>query len=293
MFYAGKENQVPFDINHDFNGLNDLYFQLINNDPLLFNYSDLPLSGDQQIFYFENRINAETFNQMQQSTYVSKDDIVAAKMKKFNIQLPESTQSVEIRGSENESIIKEIFDNDAEPANYQVNLTQQNDGMHELWINNELQEKFFCSSGFSPNCFGVVHFNIKEIVANYGKGFDYKLQLNARSVYWQYQVIVPLTRKIEVIEMKVSGINGENYEDPEEQQIVGGQTAQVFISPSPLQLQYSLETNPLLQLTYTNPFSNGNKQMEIKLPNPGAEELKRNNQVGDDDSFLVTTIIYV
>ena len=292
-FYAGKEDQEPFDVNADLNRLNDLYLQLIINDPLFFNYTDLPSITDQQIFYFENRKNVDVFNKLQQSDFVSKEDFIPVKPTIFNIQLPDATNNIELKSSDGASIIKESFDNNQIGNSFSINLSQQDEGLYEIWINNKLQEKFFCSNALSPNCIGVIHFNIEELIANHEQGFNYILNFNARSVFWRYLVIVPPTRKIEVNDMSVRGVNEENYEGPTKQQLVGGQTAHVFTSPIPIQLQFKIETNPLLQLSYLNNFSNGLKQMEIKLPNPGVEELTINNQGGEADSFSSSTIIYV
>ena len=292
-FYAGKEDQKPFDINVDLNGLKDMYFQLLNNDPLLFNYSDLPSINDQQILYFENRKNVAYFSQLQQSDFVSKDDIIAVKPKIFNIQLTDATKIIEIKSNNGASIIKEFFDTNQIENKFLVNLAQQEEGLYEVWINNKLQERFFCSIAMNAKCIGVIHFNIGELIANHEQGFNYNLNFNARSVYWRYLVIVPPSRKKEVNDMRVRGVSEEDYEGPTTQQLVGDQTALVFTSPAPVQLQSKIETNPVLQISYSNDFSNDINHLETKLPNPRAEELTINNQEGNADSFSVSTIVYV
>ena len=65
--------------------------------------------------------------------------------------------------------------------------------------------------------------------------------------------------------MNISGLTDEKYQGPVEQEIIGGQTAQVFTTANPLPLQNKLEESPQLQVTYSNDFSNRKNQMEIKL----------------------------
>lgn len=93
--------------------------------------------------------------------------------------------------------------------------------------------------------------------------------------------------------MTISGINDEKYQGPTDQQIIGGQTAQVFITSDPLQLQNKLEKSPQLLVTYSNDFSHRKNEMEIKLPNPDAEQVKKYNQGENEGSFFSSTIVYV
>jgi hypothetical protein len=51
--------------------------------------------------------------------------------------------------------------------------------------------------------------------------------------------------------------------------------------------------HPQLQVNYSNEFSNRENLLEIKLPNPETEQLKKFNQKENDGSFLSSTIVYV
>lgn len=291
-FYAGINIQESFDINTIFNRLTDLYFQLVNKDELFFNYTAIPSVNEQQLYYFENAVNTSNSQFFQKSESVTHQDLIGYKSKTFNIQLPDKEVVIEIKKNKNELLTTATIDG-SKVKNYLISLKQYDDGVYQLWLDNQLQQTFFMSEDIVQNCIGIVRLNMQEIIAQYSSNTVYTINFNARSVFWEYQVVVKKNRKIKVIEMNISGLTDEKYQGPVEQEIIGGQIAQVFTTSNPLPLQYKLEESPQLQVTYSNDFSNRKNQMEIKLPNPNAEQIKKYNQGENEGSFFSSTIVYV
>lgn len=290
-FYIGMENQEIFSIEKDCSGINDLYFQLISSDPAFANYTDLPVSNKQQIFYLENSNTSTSL--LHKDPFVSQKEILAIKPKIFNFQLQDGVKVLEVKTREGKIIESQSFEGNMQKSCL-INLIHQVDGVYEIWVNDQLRETFFSSGEeLAENCIAVIHLSIENLIENYQDGMTYNIVYNARSVFWQYQVVIPESRKIEVLDLSVDGISEENYEGPEKEVIIGNQTAQVFTSSIPVQLQYQLEANPLLHVTYSNDFSSRRNQLEIKLPNPEVAELKMYNQGKNEGSFFSSTIIYV
>ncbi|PHR46556.1 MAG: hypothetical protein COA32_10455 [Fluviicola sp.] len=291
-FYAGINSTESFEVDTHFNGLEDIYFQLINNDSLFFNYTDIPSISDNELYYFQNGINANKPEFFQKTQFVAQQDLIGLRSKRFNVNLTNEDKEVilEIKSNSETVITKTI----SGIKIYSLNLSQFDNGVYQLWVNDQLQETFFMSDQeVDQNCIGVVRLNVKEVIDQYSNNLDYTINFNARNVFWQYQVVVSKSRKIQVHDMNISGIKDEKYQGPVDQEIIGGQTAQVFITSSPLQLQNKLEQNPQLQVTYSNDFSNRKNQVEIKLPNPDVEQIKKYNQGENEGSFFSSTIVYV
>jgi len=292
-FYAGEGIEESFTMHQNFKGLDNLYFQLINNDPLFFNYSDISAKSEQELYLFQNTSKSEESNQLQTNQYVSEQDLIGYKPKVFNITLPNKQVNIEIKTDNGESVKKESIDG-IKVRNHLLNLNSLDDGVYQVWLDGQFQETFFTTSEELPqNCVGILKLNIKDLVSKNESTLKYTIDFNARSVYWQYEVVVRHLRKINVKEMKVVGVNKEDYNGPKEQQIIGEQIAQVFTTPNPIQMQYKLEESPQLQVTYSYEFSNRENLLEMKLPNPEVEQLKKFNQEENDNSFLSSTIVYV
>lgn len=291
--YAGINVTETFVIAANFSGLEDLYFQLTNNDPLFFNYTDTPSNNENELYYFENNANLKQPEIFQKNLFVSSQDLISFKPKQFNLQLPDSEAIIEIKDSNEQLILNQKIDG-SQINNYLLNLNHCNNGVYHLWINDQFQETFFISDeAVNQDCIGIVRINMKEIIAQYSNNLKYTINFNARSVFWEYQVVVSKSRKIQVHEMSISGTNQEKYQGPIEQEVIGGQTAQVFTTPDPVQLQNKLEQSPQLQVTYSNDFSNRQNQIEIKLPNPDIEQIKKYNQGENKGLFFSSLIVYV
>lgn len=293
-FYAGLLDKTDvFSAQNNFSGIEDLYFQVINTNSLFFNYTDISPVNDQKLYYFENSSAQDNTQQLQKSQFVSDKDIVSYKAKTFNISIPDKKVILEIKSNNGQTIKSETIDGDI-IKNYFINLNQFDDGIYELWLNNELQEKFFMTNEeIMEDCIGIVKLNMNNIISQNQDNLKFSIDFNARSVFWQYKIVVKKTRKIQIIDMDILGKNYEFYDGPVEEEIIGNQIAQVFTSTVPIQMHNQIEKNPLLLLTYSNDFSNRNNQLEKKLPGANPEQVKQYNHGEDGISFFSSTIIYV
>ncbi len=140
---------------------------------------------------------------------------------------------------------------------------------------------------------GEVLLDVKAITDENNPNKTLHLTFNSREIFWQYKIIVPESRNMEVLVIGIKGSAGETYSGPEDETIVGGNEAKVFTSNSQLPLRQQIENHPVLELIYNSPQSDGQKEMEIKLPNPSADNLRRFNQGDRQGAFHSSTIVYV
>lgn len=292
-FYVGVMESESFSISNCFQGLNELYLQFVNEDYLFFNYTDIPNINDEERYYFGNSINRKTANSIHKSEFVTKEDRIQYRQKTFTIQLPDNEVKIELKNSLGELVVSEIVNGNID-RNYFFNLKHCFDGLYQLWINNKLLQTFFITDELlNKDCIGIIKLDMDSIITKDDSQSEYKINFNARSVYWQYQIVIPKSRKIKVAEMKVIGLDNEEYIGPIEQEVIGGQISQVYTSAKAVQLQNKLEINPQLKVTYSNNFSNRKNQLDIKLPNPNAEQIRKYGQGEGEESFCSSTIVYV
>lgn len=227
-FYCGTEAET-FDITNELSGLKKLYFQVLTEDSLFFNYTEIPKLNQPELFLFQNYKDS---SQLQIEAYVTDDDMMDLALLSLDTQ-------------------------------------------------------------YRDNCIGILHLNLDKGINTATEPLQFTIDFEARAIYWQYQVIVSDSRRIKVSSMEIIGSQDEVYAGPIEETLIGGQIANVFTSSKPLKLQKELLKNPELKLSYTDKFSNQNKEMKIKLPNPNPVYLKTYYNQENEKSFCTTTIVYV
>lgn len=291
-FFGGTESTTAFDISAAFNGLNSLYFKLVVEDELFFNYTNLSFANNQSCFYLENRRNEESAGLFHTSPFVSNYDVLKIRPKSFMFQLPELEVKIEIKTKDGEIKFTDE-QNGVVVTNYQFDLNSFEDDVYQLWINNELHDTFFMSDeSFSSNLFGIVKINMAHIITEFNNPPQYQIKFNTRKVFWEYQIVLPKEGYFEVHEIAVKGIHNEIYTGPFYKELPNGGIAYVFASPNALQLQYQLPSTPILNMSYTN-NSSAIKQLDIKLPNPGANQLTIHKQGEREGSFYASEIVYI
>lgn len=292
-FFAGISEASEFSVIDDFKDLEELHFQVLVSADLFFNYTNLTKPAENELYYFSNDYSSEENNKIHAETFVSELDIIRSRAKIFTFELAAESKSLQIKNNKDEIILNEDLSNNTLTF-YPINLSSYNDGLYELYIDNKLNEKIFISdSAFANNCMGVLSINIDSLKINFSEALKYMINFNVRSVFWQYKIVVPGTRKIEVLSMEIKGGSQETYDGPIEEPIVGGQIAKIFTSNTLLALQYKLENNPQLVLSYSSEFSNKKDELEINLPNADVENLGKFNTGEHADAFFSSTIIYV
>jgi len=287
-FYIGVSGQKKLNLSEEFSELNNLYFQLVHEDSLFSNYTDIPLLEAKQLFFFKNSKNSSL---LQINEKVSKDDLISIHQESFSTQVNIKTDTVEIKNKKGVTLQKQP---DSDKKYQQVNLNNLASGEYQLWINGKQIESFYhFDTALSEKCFGILKLDLKEVIKAAQEVLKLSLQFESRAAYWQYQVIVPDSWNIEDTQLEVKDAEGNSYSGPIDKQIVSQKTAKVFTSSQPMGLKQHLLKNPVLSVTYSDTYSNRKNELEIKLPNPGIEELKIINIEGNENSFCSTSIVYV
>ena len=323
-FYSGGDsNRELADIYSDLSSIDTLYYQLILEDTLFPNYTLIPGISPVTTFFFTNK---HSNSKLQLSNFVNKNDVISRKPRSFALDITNVTnvlikyEGVDLAAWESSSLIETpnsgeelariqrenpiLFNiNDSSnPNELSLLINWQKSGVYEIWMDNVKQESFFYSKdAFAENCFGIIQLNMKEIV-NQTSIANYNLDFDARSVFWQYQIVNPDPRdvgvKINSVSMMEENPNSSTgqievfFHGPTDQPIAGGQTAQVFTSIKAKKLQQELINTPQLRLDI--PDTAGHLQkMEIKLPNPSPENLKKQINEQNEESLCSSTIVYV
>lgn len=288
-FFVGNRNSnIGSD---DFKAIEPLYFQIVSENNHFQNFTNIT-PKEHSILFFKTTVQNLGSHMLQNSTYVSDENLITVKPPHFNIPLPNKTVQVEIKTASGTTVVKQSVDGQL-VSNYVVDLLNQDTDIYQTWIDNQLQETFLVLlEPLQPNCIGILCIEPLKI-NNLNKGITLQLNFKARSTYRQYKVVVSDKRKITVSNISIRGGANEKYRGPEETLIVNGQTAQVFTSSVPIPLQKEPKSHPQLNIEYTNQFSNRNNQLEILLPNPNVETLKPYNLEQDTSSFCSTNIVYV
>lgn len=288
--YLGLKNGENLDLSTQLEGIKELYFQMTTNDIQFFNYTDLELMTDNQRLYFSNNALGTPTGQLQKSTRVSAQDIITIKPKIFSMRLPSGEIQIEVKNTLGISVFQKSITSPSE-INYGIDLSPQSDGLYEVWVNGQLEETFFaCAQELPPNNLGVIHINIAALLENNQEDMQYHIDFKSREVYRKYQIIIPESRNIDVTDIQIKSPQGELYEGPLENEIVGGQTAQVFKSKTQIALQQQSEVSPELTMSYTSRVSHTASTLDMKLPNPDVGSISKEE---NEESFFSSTIVYV
>lgn len=134
------------------------------------------------------------------------------------------------------------------------------------------------------NSIGILKINVSDLQTE-----SLTLSFDTRKVFYEYQILFSTHSNWEIIDLKVYGYENEEFFGPIEKTIVGGQKAQVFMSPNPMPLLQIPIIHPELKLQYNKHGSSNIKELEMKLPNVSPENLSYN----EDDRLVSFAIVYV
>lgn len=287
-FYVGAKPGDSYQATEAFNGLEQLHFLLMNQDALFFNYTDIPLPVDEQMYYFKNGNQAY----LQEGAYVSTKDQVVYVPQFLTLTLPDTDVNIQIKDGQGKVLIQEQSKN---VRSYPIKLNALPTGYYELWLDGQLSRKMLVTGQEIPQgCFAVLTLNIEDILAKSDtESTIYTLDFNARSALFQYQVVVSDRRKITIENLSITDELGIDYSGPVAQKIIGNQSAQVFTTTDPVKLVSNRKAVPQLQIQYTNEYSDRLNQMNRGLPQPNIEDLQTVNTGMNSGEFLITTIVYV
>lgn len=292
-FYIGLAAEESLDVLTHFEGISNLYFQVLLEDNFFFSYTDIEFSSEEKLLFYSNLNKDAGASQLQGSQFTNETDLVSKRPEVFRINLKPNDTHLEVKNSDGSVVISEDVSN-VENPNYVINLGNQESGVFQLFLNGELKETFFMTSEkMQLNAIGVIQLQMESLKNNYQDGLTYHIDFDARAVHRQYKVVLPTTRNIEVTTMEIQGMENEKYNGPVKEKLMGDQIAEVFTSDIPLQLKIELDKHPQLNVAYVSEFSSRNNELEIKLPNPGVERITKNINEENEVSFFSSTIIYV
>jgi len=292
-FFVGLTEGASLDILKQFEGISNLYFQVLQEDNFFFSYTDIEYSNEEEFLFFSNLNKDAGATQLQGSNSTNETDLVSKRPEVFNVSLKSDDSLLEVKTLEGTVVISEAVSN-AQNPNYVVNLSSQESGVYQLWLSGELMDTFFMTSErMELTAIGVIQLQMESLKNNYEDGFTYHIDFNARAVHRQYKVVLPTERKIELSTIEILGMEGEKYNGPIKEKLIGDQVAEVFTSDVPLQLKEALDKHPQLNVIYKSEFSSRTNELEIKLPNPGLERITKNINEENEVSFFSSTIIYV
>ena len=288
FFLGNRDTSIN---SEDFLAIEPLYFQIISESNYFHNFTDVN-PKEHTLLHFQTTPENIASRLLQNTTYVSDKNLIAYKSPHFNISIPNKEVQLEIKTLKGTTILTDKIDG-TQTSNHSVNLINQNSGVYEIWVDNNLQESFLLmSEGLDANCIGILCIDPLELISS-NQETTLQLDFHTRSTYRKYQVIVSKKRKINVSNIAIQGALDETYTGPEDTLIMNKQLAQVFTSNTPIPLQKEPESHPHLNVTYTNQYSNRNNQLEMLLPNPNVETLKPYTPKEGATSFCSTNIVYV
>ncbi|GAA3591237.1 hypothetical protein Q4Q39_15875 [Flavivirga amylovorans] len=270
----------------------DLYFQLINTDPNFDNYTNVALpKKEDSVLYITNSKVTNKQNNEEIATPLG----IETRPLRFHVNVSKTeTTSVVVKNNEGQ----EIFNQPSltNRSNVSVDISAFGSGVYQLWINGSLSSTFFGTSQIlHTNCYGILHIQMRNIQESLKENTTPSLQVNfeSRATFWEYVVVVPKDKKIEIQKMSIESVDSEQYIGPEKKIVLKGQEAStVFTSTNAIKLYQKPEKHAILKIQYTNQFSDTLQELDMKMPVPGVSSIITENE-NNENSYYSQTIIYV
>lgn len=289
-FYIGKTDGNPPNVNTEFEGIADLYFQLVVSDYLFFNTTDLDINDQQKVLLLSNLSEAADSNIMHSGSSVSEDDTIKIRSVQFDYELPQGNGKLEITDEVGNVVLENEYSND-QVTTVPIDLQNLEVGKYTLSLSDGSTEEFFLiQETLHEECIGIVRINMEAMKANHSDDLTYEVKFEPRSIYWEYKII--LRGDHTLLSVGIEGIDSETYSGPVEEDFMGNQKAHVFMSSIPRPMKQKHEHNPELTYTYSSENTDSDT-LTLKLPIPGPEALKTKQSEEGEVSFYSTSIIYV
>ena len=241
-FYCGTAAE-SFDPTTELSGLNEIYFQVLIEDPLFLNYSEIPSVTLPKLFLFQNSKNSSL---LQKKKFVSSEDVISPAQNSLpNVTIPEGA-TIEIKNLQGDVIQKQSnTDENFDP----INIEKLETGIYQIWINGSLEEKFtHFNTPLASNCLGILKLKLNLGINTATKVPTLSLDFKERDVFSQYLIITPETWDKEKTTIKIEGSRGESYPNtvPKQFKKIGEKTAEVLTSNITIPLaQRTSHYNPL------------------------------------------------
>jgi hypothetical protein len=194
--FSGVNSDESFDIETQFSGIDDIYFQLVVSDPYFFNYTALQISSAGPQFLLSNKDKPSDSAQLHDNEFVSASEAIQIRPPQSNYVIPDGDVKLEVKNSDGEVVIKNEQSN-PQQTNFLLDLRNEESGVYELWLNNEIKEQFFLTEqSLQPGCIGIVHLDMATLIDNFTNEMAYHINFDSRSVYWRYKIVVPTNRQL-------------------------------------------------------------------------------------------------
>lgn len=275
----------------DMENIAPIYLQVISENTFFSNFTNIDLLENSILFFPTTNSTLDT-GTLQHTALVSQKDLINYKTSQFSITVPKETELLEIKKGNGETVFSQNVTNKS-LLEFSINLTHQDMGMFQIWINQQEHESFLLvTEALHPKCIGIICMDPLLLIKQ-AETTHLQLNFNSRSVYHKYKVVVSEKRKINISNISITGALNVHYEGPIESQLVTGQNTQVFTSEAPVPLKEKPKEHARLGIDYTNQFSNRKNKMEILLPNPNVQTIQPFQSNSNSKSYCSINIVYV
>ena len=297
-FYVGVNESESDTIGEELKQIGALYFQLISEDFLFHNYTEVPQAEVDQILLFRNEPGK---SDLHVNDSVAKEDLVNFRQGQLRMDQWQEGDTIELKNHLGEIIRKTFLTTDQVPVDAAmppVSLRDLNSGLYEIWVNGALFETsfFHFDATLDDRCIGIIKMQPTSIGSLQDEPPRYTIQLASRAVHFRYKIVVEHRQNVQLTPIQVYFPNQSTprFHGPNAIELTGAQMAQAFTSSEPIKLQEQLTKRPLLTYTYQDPnASAGVGSDEMKLPNPSAEYLESFIDANGNTKLNTSTIVYV
>lgn len=275
-----------------------LSFAIISDDPFFINYTDLPLTSTQNLYYFNNleeNIGGNQQKSLQKNEFVYREDQIAARPAYFNHHFPEaiSTSSLWIE----DAIGNRIWEQEIETTEleaFPIDLRYEPLGKYVLKADGGYAFDFYTLMGNPELYFGFIDvFLTDHVPMNYQTiqdeqvvAQDYVIHFNNRSTRWRFLVTsrdFPVEHGFYEVKSVESSIT---FSQPEEVQLANGLNAMMMVSDQLI----PLKEHPVSKFQM-NLQKNGNGiRVTVNLPTPAVHSIKPQSI---DDNQKIFSEVYV
>lgn len=284
-----KENAQIID---EIRGLKDLNFLLINKHSYFFNYTNLrPFDRMEEILYLSI---GEEGHQEQQNITTQNDHIIQLRGLVFN-QRFEEAGIIEIKNTSQEVLLR--FDVTSSEVNQQnINLNPFGEGYYEIWVDNNLIERFYATDGdFPEKCIGVLHIKGNDVcnLLENEEVVTGSIEFNSKECFWEYEIALSDQRKIEIHDLRIDGKEILEFQPVYDSLLADKVALKVFRSKLSKKIYEEMDRQMELILEYSNLHSERKSELTIKLPAPDVTRIHTQNTEDGGAISVAPTLVYI
>ena len=250
-------------------GLDTLAFELVLQDDLFYQYSDLPFPEDGEMLCFYNSSPSSE----------SDNDLISLSSISVRVFPENGTVINQLSVAAEATSVKVTDDSSNGPGLTDPSVVFFNKDNQPEHMNGD----FLFGTGF------LLVLDAKKISSSERL---FAIHIDAKKTFYEYKIIVKNDGRMNIGSIEITGAADELFDYKGEEQMMDGVMAKIFHSPGPQPLQHQADQLNTLKLTYTSDFSSGPKKLELVLPMPAADSVRKYDQASND-KWLASTIVYV